>query len=146
MDDTDDESHVTRWFVRSSREAPVARSDVIVGIFNREDLSAGLVATHRAGFGPHARVLDSARGPLDGQLGTAGYQLAIRFAADDADTVLILITAPGRATLATDILDRAGARSVHVAERADPRSAITREAPPPDPATVVPLDSPPADH
>ena len=76
---------ILRWVV-------VARIDVVAGEFGREQLSTGLVAVHRAGFGPHARVLDSARGALEEQLRKTGLRLAASFAADDTDTTLILIT------------------------------------------------------
>ena len=122
----------------------MARIDVVAGEFGREQLSTGLVAVHRAGFGPHARVLDSARGALEEQLRKTGLRLAASFAADDTDTTLILITAPGRADRAAATLSEAGARAVH---RAVPAGAapVEREAPvtievplPPPAASVEP--------
>jgi hypothetical protein len=123
----------------------MAQSDIVVGVFRREDLSTGLVGTHRAGFGPHARVLDSARGQLAAQLRKAGYGIPVSFAAGDTDTVLILISAPGRATLAAETLNRAGAQAVHLAMRPDHRVAATPEAMPREPAAVVAPEAPPAD-
>lgn len=116
----------------------VADIDVIAGVFSRDQLSTGLVAVHRAGFGPHARVLDSARGALEGQLRKTGVHLAASFAADD--TTLILITAPGRADRAVATLSGAGARAVHRAVPAGAEPAV-REAPV---AIEVPLPPPAA--
>ncbi len=117
----------------------VADIDVIAGVFSRDQLSTGLVAVHRAGFGPHARVLDSARGPLEGQLRKAGLHVAANFAAGDTDTTLILITAPGRADRAAVTLTGAGARAVHRAVPAGAASVVNEA-----PVTIeVPL-SPPA--
>jgi hypothetical protein len=57
------------------RPAPVARAeqDAALGLFDWERLSGALVATHRAGFGPQARVLDPARGDVPGQIRRAGF-------------------------------------------------------------------------
>jgi hypothetical protein len=95
----------------------VATSDVVVGVFSREQLSTGLIAVHRQGFGPQARVLDSARGRLDDQLRKAGIQISASFAADDTDSTLILVTAPGRAERAIKALTGAGSLAVYVAAR-----------------------------
>jgi hypothetical protein len=96
----------------------VATSDVVVAVFDREHLSTGLVAVHRAGLGPMARVLDPKRGALDDQLHRIGYQLPVRLAGADADLSLLLVTAPGRAERAVETLQRAGAQAVYLATRA----------------------------
>lgn len=93
-----------------------AAGDSVVGVFDRADLSAALVATHRAGFGPHARVLDGARGDLVGQLRRAGLRVPLA-PATDPGTVLVVVTAPGRAAAVAQILTEAGARAVHGASR-----------------------------
>ncbi len=92
----------------------------VVGVFARERLSDGLVATHRGGFGAHVRVLDPARGELAGQLRRAGFPNPI--SPDDLGTTaaLILVTAPGRAAVVGRLLTEAGARAVHVVNRAPP--------------------------
>ena len=104
----------------------VATSDVVVGVFGREQLSTGLVAVHRQGFGPQARVLDSARGRLGDQLRKAGVQISASFAADDTDSTLILVRAPGRAERAIEAMNGAGARAVYVA--AQPGQVVDAEA------------------
>lgn len=118
--------------------------DVVAGVFGRDQLSTGLVAVHRAGFGPQARVLDSARGALDGQMRKAGLRVAASFAADDTDTTLILITAGGRAERAAAILSEAGARSVYRAAPAgtEPEpvaqdAPVAIEVPHPPPALPI---------
>lgn len=112
----------------------MAASDVVVGVFNRDQLSTGLVAVHRLGFGPQARVLDSARGRLDDQVRKAGAQISASFADDDTDTTLILVTAPGRAERAVTALTGAGARAVYVAAQPGRVADSTRdETAPPEP-------------
>lgn len=93
------------------RPGAPAPSDAVVGVFDRDRLSEALAATHRAGFGPHARVLDGARGDVAGQLRRAGVGLSVPLAVDRG-TVLILVNAPGRAALAADTFARVGARQV----------------------------------
>ena len=110
-------SKVRRPYGRDGGRVIVAISDVVVGVFSREQLSTGLVAVHRQGFGPQARVLDSARGRLDDQLRKAGVQISASFAADDVDSTLILVRAPGRAERAIEALTGAGALAVYVAAR-----------------------------
>ena len=100
----------------------------VVGVFARDRLSGGLVATHRAGYGPHARVLDGARGELMGQLRRAGLAIPLD-PGEDAATALIVVTAPGRAAAVRDLLARAGASAVHVATRPD-AAAPFADAPP----------------
>jgi hypothetical protein len=100
--------------------------DHVIGIFPREELSAALAATHRAGFGPQTRVFDGARGDVTRQLERAG--LAIRNDdAPPAEALLIVVTAPGRATIVAELFDQLGAESVQFATRrsaAKPASAV----------------------
>lgn len=91
--------------------------EAVVGVFDRERLSGALVATHRAGFGAHARVLDPSRGDLPGQLQRAGFPLPLGVEEFGGSTLLILVTAPGRAAAAGQTLARAGALAVHVLQR-----------------------------
>lgn len=93
-----------------------ATGDTVAGVFERSTLSDALAATHRAGFGPHARVFDGARGDLAGQLRRAGFRLPLAPETDPA-TVLIVVTAPGRAATIAQLLARAGARAVYDARR-----------------------------
>lgn len=124
----------------------MAVSDVVVGVFSREQLSTGLVAIHRQGLGPQARVLDSARGRLDEQLRRAGVQISASFADDDADSTLILVTAPGRSERAIAALTGAGARAVYVAARpGDVIEAGVGEMVQPDPVVSDVQPSPPGE-
>lgn len=114
--------------------------DAVVGVFDRDDLGSALAATHRAGFGPHARVLDGARGDLAGQLRRAGlYVPSVSEGA--ATTALIVVAAPGRSAAVRDVLTRVGARAVH---------AIARGTTPPAtvaaPAVPIPLTDAIADE
>jgi len=94
-----------------------AGGDAAVGVFSREQLSGVLVATHRAGFGAHARVLDASRGDLGGQLRRAGFVSRLDPAGVGPDSTLILVTAPGRAAAAAETFRRAGARAIEVLRR-----------------------------
>jgi hypothetical protein len=98
-------------------DATPTGGDAVVGVFARGDLSSALVATHRAGFGAHARLLDAARGDLSGQLARAGFRLVLDPETDDGTSALILVTAPGRATTVSDLFARAGARAIHMLTR-----------------------------
>jgi hypothetical protein len=90
--------------------------DHVIGTFPREELSAALASTHRAGFGPQTRVFDGARGDVTRQLERAG--LAVRADAPlPADALLIVVTAPGRAALVAELFERLGAESVLFAAR-----------------------------
>jgi hypothetical protein len=94
--------------------SPVA--DHVIGVFAREALSPALATTHRAGFGPQTRVIDSARGDPAQQL----ERIGLRVPWDDpppADAVLIVVTAPGRTANVADLFARLGADSVVFAER-----------------------------
>jgi hypothetical protein len=102
---------------------PPEHADHVVGNFARTDLSAALASTHRAGFGPQTRVLDGARGDPARQLERAGLQL-VTGESPSADSVLIVVTAPGRTSIVADLFERLGARSVQFAAR---RGAEARE-------------------
>ena len=90
--------------------------DHVVAIFPRTELSAALAATHRAGFGPQARVFDGARGDTARQLERAGLRI-LDGAAPPADAVLIVVTAPGRTAMVAQLFERLGAVSVLMAAR-----------------------------
>lgn len=110
-------------------------TEAVVGIFDREHLSRALVATHRAGFGANARVLDSSRGDLAGQLLRSGFSHPIQAEELGGSTALILVSAPGRAAAAAQTFTLAGARAVHVLQRgagpASPQTVDTDAAVPP---------------
>ena len=116
------------------RDGPAA-GEAVVGVFGREGLSSALAATHRAGFGPHARVLDGVRGELAGQFRRAGLPLPADLGEIGGDAVLIVVTAPGRAAAAAETLSRAGARAVH---------RVARGGPSPSPVPGFPSPAPPA--
>ena len=90
--------------------------DHVIGSFPREGLSAALAATHRAGFGPQTRVFDGARGDVTHQLERAGLEIQDD-GAPPADALLIVVTAPGRATIVAELFDQLGAESVLFAAR-----------------------------
>ena len=90
--------------------------DHVVAAFPRAELSAALAATHRAGFGPQTRVFDGARGDISRQLERAGLRI-LDGAAPSADAVLIVVTAPGRTTIVSELFERLGADSVLLAAR-----------------------------
>jgi hypothetical protein len=98
--------------------------DGVVGIFTRADLSSALVATHRAGFGPHARVLDPTRGDLAGQMRRAGFALPLEPAAGDPSSALLLVVSPGRAAAIVELFTRAGARAIHILTRSPAPSTV----------------------
>ena len=90
--------------------------DHVIGTFPREGLSAALASTHRAGFGPQTRVFDGARGDVTRQLARAGLEIRDD-GAPPADALLIVVTAPGRATIVAQLFERLGAESVLFAAR-----------------------------
>jgi hypothetical protein len=90
-------------------------ADTVIGVFERDQLPAALAAVHRAGYGPNARVLQSERGDLSGQLRRAGIVDPPTLAA--SDLLLLVLFAPSRVSNAADLLQRTGARAVHVATR-----------------------------
>jgi hypothetical protein len=120
----------------------VATSDVVVAVFDRDQLTTGLVAVHRAGLGPMARVLDPARGGLDDQFRRTGYQVPVNFSDAGSDSVLVIVTAPGRAERAVETLRRAGARAVYLATRGG--LPIDPGAGAPEPVVLDDLLPPPA--
>ena len=115
-------------------------SDTVVGVFDRERLSGALAATHQSGFGPHARVLDGARGDLAGQLRRAGIRIRLSLGPHhDAATALIVVTAPGRAPSVAETLTRAGARAIHGITRGAPTPFVASDAAQvPGPTGVIP--------
>jgi hypothetical protein len=113
---------------------PVRRqtADHVIAVFPRTALSGALAATHRAGFGPQTRVLDGVRGDVSRQLERAGLAVV---AGDRpaADSLLIVVTAPGRTTVVSDLFARLGAESVLLAARRG-----EERAEPVQPALLVP--------
>ena len=105
--------------------------DSIVGVFDRERLSDGLVALHRAGFGPQARVLDPARGDLASQLRRIGVELPLDALDDRGDTALVVVSAAGREAAVAAALERAGARAVRRVSRDGPAFAVATTGPAP---------------
>jgi hypothetical protein len=106
--------------------------DYVVGVFPRAELSAALVATHRAGFGPQTRVFDGARGDTARQLGRAGLGV-LDSAPPPADALLIVVTAPGRTAIVAELFEQLGAESVLLAARGldhKPVSAVPASMPP----------------
>ena len=116
-------------------------NDAVVGVFARERLTEGLVATHRAGFGPHARVLDGSRGELAGQVRRMGLVVPLS-PEEDAGSALIVVTAPGRTNAVADILTRAGALAVHVVGRASTPQASDAAVSPASARLAVPPSEP----
>jgi hypothetical protein len=106
----------------TSRPAFAASVDHVIGVFSRDRLSAALAATHRAGFGPQARVIDGARGEAGGQLQRMGLQI-VDGEAPAADALLIVVTAPGRTAIVVDLFERVGAETSMLAGR---RAALAR--------------------
>jgi hypothetical protein len=90
--------------------------DHVIGAFRREILSAALAAIHRAGFGPHTRVLDGARADAAQQLARTGLYLCEE-QRPPADAILIVITAPGRTAVVADLFMQMGAASIAFASR-----------------------------
>lgn len=94
-------------------EATSPSGNHVIGEFPREGLSSTLAAIHRAGFGPQTRVIDGARGDLKAQLERAGLR---EFASvtPPPDAVLVVVTAPGRTAIVTELFAGLGAGSVAV--------------------------------
>jgi hypothetical protein len=116
-------------------ESQAARSplvDHVIGAFTRDALSVALASTHRAGFGPHTRVLDGARSDVTQQLARAGLHV-VAGCAPPGNAVLIVVTAPGRTRIVTELFERLGAEFVSLASR---RSDVSLPAAPQDP--IVP--------
>lgn len=109
-------------------DGPPEHADHVVGMFAREGLSSALASTHRAGFGPQARVLDGARGDPARQLERAGLQL-VSGERPAADALLIVVTAPGRVATVAELFRRLGATSIQFAARRGTESKERVEAP-----------------
>ena len=109
-------------------DGPPEHADHVVGVFPRESLNSALASTHRAGFGPQARVLDGARGDSTRQLERAGLQL-VSGERPSADALLIVVTAPGRAAIVAELFRRLGATSVQFASRRGTEARERAEAP-----------------
>jgi hypothetical protein len=105
-----------------------ASADHVIGVFSRAELSAVLASTHRAGFGPQARVIDGARSDIGQQLERAGLRLLER-EPPPADAVLIVVTAPGRAALVAELFDQLEAESVLFAARIGGERQVSMPAP-----------------
>lgn len=104
-------------------------ADTVIAVVERNRLSGLLTAVHRAGHGPHARVLDPARGSLAGQLERAGVKGQAGVVAEVTQAVVVLIHAPGRTAAVADLLQRAGAKEVVPVRRGVP-AASSPYAPP----------------
>jgi hypothetical protein len=106
--------------------------DAVIGIVERNRLSAVLTAVHRGGHGHNARVIDASRGDVPGQLSRAGVTQTLDLTSNPPDSVLVLIHAPGRIAKTTELLQRAGADPIHVVNRIGaetPRSYTSLPAP-----------------
>ena len=90
--------------------------DHVIAAFQREDLSAALVAIHRAGFGAYARVLDGTRANAAQQLARTGLHL-LGQPNPRADAILLVVTAPGRTVAVADLFVHLGAKSIAFASR-----------------------------
>ncbi|MGH2532041.1 MAG: hypothetical protein ACRDJW_07005 [Thermomicrobiales bacterium] len=90
-------------------------ADTVLGVIQRDDLPDALASLHRGGYGPNTRVMDAARGDLTGQLRRAGITDPPSLA--DQTRPLVMVFAPGRIAVVVDLLQRAGASAIHVAER-----------------------------
>jgi hypothetical protein len=101
--------------------------DHVVGTFPRAEVSAALAATHRAGFGPQARVFDGARGDTARQLERAGLRV-LDGAPPPADALLIVVTAPGRTAIVAELFARLGAESVLLAARGGDHKPVSAVA------------------
>jgi hypothetical protein len=98
------------------RATAAVAAEHVIGVFPRDDLSAALASTHRAGFGPQTRVIDGARGEITQQLARAGLRL-LENENLPADGVLIVVTAPGRAAIVAELFAQLGAKFVLFAAR-----------------------------
>jgi hypothetical protein len=104
------------------------RGETVVAAFERDRLNEGLARLHGQGFGPSARVLDSARGDLRGQLSRAGLpaDLADRLVPAERRqaTSLLVVHAPARGETVKGLLDRAGAYSIEVVMPGPPAATV----------------------
>jgi hypothetical protein len=90
--------------------------DHVIGTFARERLSGALAATHRAGFGPHTRVLDGQRSDAARQLERTGLHL-VDEQRPAAEAIVILVTAPGRIAAVARLFRDLGAEAILFASR-----------------------------
>ncbi|MEA2531260.1 MAG: hypothetical protein QOG89_2904 [Thermomicrobiales bacterium] len=116
--------------------------DAVVGVVERGRLSAALTAIHRGGQGHNARVLDEARGDVQGQLRRAGVTTDLDLETGGKDAVVILIHAPGRTAKTAELLRREGASAVHIVSRTGavaprPFTAVPKPAGHVNPATTA---------
>src|SRR5687768_12945822 len=99
------------------------RSETVVANFDRDRLSAGLARLHGHGFGAAARVLDSARGDLGGQLSRLGLppELIGRLAGGETtnSTTIVVVNAAARSEQVAVLLGRAGAIAVEIVRHGD---------------------------
>jgi hypothetical protein len=91
--------------------------DTAIGVISRNALPGVLALVHGGGFGPLARVFDSSRGSVAGQLERAGFPVPPEAASPGPDLIVLGVTAPGRAVRAGEAMLRGGARSVYVTTR-----------------------------
>jgi hypothetical protein len=101
--------------------------DHVLGVFGRERLSEALSATHRAGFGPHTRVLDGQRSSTATQLSRAGLEIAAGPTPGPQDLV-ILVQAPGRVDRVAELFHQLGAQLVAHAQRSVVRSVEVNQS------------------
>ena len=80
-------------------------------MLDRDRLNGVLAALHRAGFGPHTRVLDGARGDLAGQVRRPSLERALDPASLPADPVVV-VSAAGRTAAVGSLLRAHGATMV----------------------------------
>jgi len=102
--------------------------DHVLGVFGRERLNEALSATHRAGFGPHTRVLDGQRSSTTTQLSRAGLEIAVGPTPEPQDLV-ILVQAPGRVDQVAELFHQLGAQVVAQAQRSVARSIEVNQSP-----------------
>jgi hypothetical protein len=104
--------------------------DAVIGLVERGQLSSVLTTIHRIGQGHNARVFDAARGDVSGQLRRAGVTADLDAEVRALDSVVVLIHAPGRTAKTAEMLQRAGASSVRVIQRAGAEIPRPHFAPP----------------
>ncbi|HEU0115079.1 MAG TPA: hypothetical protein VFQ80_10405 [Thermomicrobiales bacterium] len=123
-------------------DAGPALADTVLGVIERDRLSGALAALHRAGFGPHTRVLDGKRGDLAGQIRRSALHDAIDASRLASNLAVVVVSAPGRAALVADTLLRHGARNVQALNRRPPARPVARPGDAPDiaPQLVAPRD------
>ena len=98
------------------RGAFPVNADHVIGIFLRDNLSTALAAVHRSGYGPQTRVIDGARGDVDGQLRRAGLRFHDE-PAFESGVLLIVVTAPGRVAAVSELFSQLRAERIVLATR-----------------------------